>query len=59
MVLSLIILLSCLYDIYQDEHGNPLETLEYWGLKTNRYNPHFMKATLGSYSKSSYEQCDQ
>ena len=43
------------YDIYQDEHGNPLETLEYWGLKTNRYNPLY-EATLGSYSKSSYEQ---
>lgn len=43
------------YDVYQDENGELLQTLEYWGLKTNRYNPLY-EATLGSYSKSSYEQ---
>ena len=43
------------YDVYRNENGEYLEELAYWGEKSNRYNPLY-EATLGSYTRSSYEQ---
>lgn len=43
------------YDICQDENGKYLEELQWWGEKSNRYNPLY-EATLGSYNRSRYEQ---
>lgn len=43
------------YDVYENENGEYMKELTRWGNRTVTYNPLY-EATLGSYSKSSYEQ---
>lgn len=45
------------YDVFEDENGKYVENLPSWGSKyaSDLYNPLY-EATLGNYSRSSYEQ---